>query len=222
MTFLELCKRFRQEAGISGTGPSTVSGQTGELKHVVDWVSNAWDDIKIRHENWSFLRDEFSFSTVSGQRSYTTSQAGITDFAKWDLEHTKIYSSSVADEYLLTYVSYDDFRKTYMMGQAATGKPAYYTIAPDKSMIVYPTPDDAYTIYGDYYKAGATLTDDDDEPDMPARFHMLIVYKALEAYGMYEAAQDALTRGNKEAMRIMMHLERDQLPDIMEPDGWMT
>ena len=41
-TFLELCKRLRAEAGLSGSGPSTVINQTGHYGNVVRWVQQAY------------------------------------------------------------------------------------------------------------------------------------------------------------------------------------
>ncbi len=42
MNFLSLCQRLRSEARIPGTGPSSVTGQTGELAKIVEWITTAY------------------------------------------------------------------------------------------------------------------------------------------------------------------------------------
>ena len=48
MTFLELCRRLAREVDASGSGPSAVTGQTGENRRIVDWVASAWQDIQLQ------------------------------------------------------------------------------------------------------------------------------------------------------------------------------
>ena len=49
MNFLSLCQRLRSEARIPGTGPSSVTGQTGELAKIVEWITTAYEDIQANH-----------------------------------------------------------------------------------------------------------------------------------------------------------------------------
>ncbi|RLC09555.1 MAG: hypothetical protein DRI24_21580, partial [Deltaproteobacteria bacterium] len=65
MNFLQLCKRLRQEAGLTGSGPSTVVDQTGISKQIVDWVNTAYVDVLSQHANWHFMQDDFSFNTTA-------------------------------------------------------------------------------------------------------------------------------------------------------------
>ena len=55
MTFLELCQTVRQEVGVSGTGPSTVLSQEGQLKVIVDFVAASDFEIQVLWEDWDFL-----------------------------------------------------------------------------------------------------------------------------------------------------------------------
>ena len=70
MDFLSLCQRMRQECGISGSGPTTVVGQSGNLQRIVDWVNTAWIDIQTTNQDWGWMRASASFTTVSGQATY--------------------------------------------------------------------------------------------------------------------------------------------------------
>ncbi len=55
---------------------------------------------------------------------------------------------------------------------------------------------------------------DGDMPDMPPNLHMLIVYKAMIYYGLYEAASEVLGRGELQYNILMAQLERRELPGI--------
>lgn len=217
MNYLQLCQRLASEVGIA-SGPSAVTGQTGELLRAVNWVNDAWRDIQLRHDNWQWMRAGFTITCVGGTHTYTATDAGLTDFARWDTQHIRVYTTSTADEYELTHVPYDDFRKVYMMGSIPSGKPAYYTVTPDSSLRFYPTPDFAHTIYGDYYKAPTELTADTDTPAMSSRWHIMIVYGAMMKYGVFEAAAEIYQAGEKEYRRLMLHLEREELPETGEPE----
>jgi hypothetical protein len=161
------------------------------------------------------MREGFSFSTVVDQRSYTATGIGLTDHANWSVEHLRVYKDSVADEYSLTYMDYDEFREVYMRGTIATGRPTFFTITPKDELLFYPTPNDAYTIYGDYYTNPVTLAADADEPAMPARFHMAIVYGAVLSYGNFESAPEVIQFAAMNYSRMLRNIEQDQLPETI-------
>jgi hypothetical protein len=54
MTFLELCKRVRADAGISGD-MATVLNQQGMMAKLVNWVRQADLDIQRMHTSWAFM-----------------------------------------------------------------------------------------------------------------------------------------------------------------------
>ena len=55
MTFLELCQTVRSEVGISGTGPTTVIGQEGQLLSIVNFTAEADFLIQGLWLDWNFL-----------------------------------------------------------------------------------------------------------------------------------------------------------------------
>lgn len=211
-TFLELSQRLRQEAGISGTGPSSVTGQTGEMKRVVDWISAAYEDVQIKHPCWQFLRTEFSFSTIASTSAYLPSAVSLTEHADWIEQNLTCYLTSVADEQPLDVIPWDEFKGAYQIGTISTGRPSIAAIKPDKSLIFWPTSDAAYTIRGEYYKRAQSMTANADEPLFPARFHLILVWRALMLYGAQESAPEVYAHGLNEYRRMMNALSRDQLP----------
>lgn len=214
-TYLQLCQRARQECGIAGSGPTSVISQSGDLKRIVDWVNTAWQDIQNREDTWQWMRASFSQALTIGQNSYTASGLGVSNFAMWYPDSVKLYLTTTADESPLTYIPYDDFYNSYMLGTIPTGRPSYFSIKPNKSLIFYPTPDAAYTVRGDYYTGPTTLAADADIPAMPTRFHDLVWYGAMRKYAMFEAANEVYQFATQEYNRLMRNLEQDQLPDIL-------
>lgn len=218
MNFLQLCQRVRQEAGISGNGPTTTVGQSGEMKRVVDWTQTAWLDVQNANPDWLWMQGNFSFTCTVAQAAYTPVQAGLSDFASWNTDDVWVYSGTTANEYPMTFVPYADFKSVYMMGAIPTGRPAFFTVMPDKSLRFYPTPDAAYTIYGDYQKTASDLASDAAEPGCPARFHMIVAYGALKKYARYEAAPEVFEDASIEYKRFLSNLAQDQLPEIGMPE----
>ncbi len=221
MTFLQLCQRLRQEAGLTGSGPTTTVDQTGISKQVVDWINSAYVDIQSQHSNWSFMQSDFSFETVALQREYSIADTGVTDLESWktntdDTFRIYLTSSGVASEQYLFPLVWPIFRSTYLFGSArtASGLPSYYTVQPDKGLNFNLVPDAVYTVNGEYYKKPVELSGDADEPNFPSQFHMLIVWRALMYYAGFDAANEKYATGNYEAKKIMRRLEFDQLPQI--------
>jgi len=216
MTYLEMCQRLRLEAGIAGSGPTSVVSQTGELGRIVDWVATANDDIQNSNATWRFLQTSFDFSTVASIQNYAPADVSITDLASWKFGRSDDFTvySSVADEQYLIYVPWNDFKGSYLFGtsRSQTDKPTIVTIKPDNSMSFYATPDAVYTVTGEYYKKAEELTADADESLIPSQFHMIVVWRALMLYGAYSGAADAFTHGSNEYNTLLRKLNKSELP----------
>ena len=216
MNYLTLCKRLRLEAGISGTGPAAVAGQTGEMLRVVEWIAAAYEDVQTAHATWRFLREDFSFPTIADTQEYTPAAASITDLASWIRQDMRLYLTSAADEQFLQDMPWDDFRIAAMYGsnRLVTGRPILASIKPNNSLMLWQTPDDVYTVLGEYYTVPDVMALDADIPIIPARFHLAIVWKALMYYGAYTAADEKYAHGKNQYSRQMRALENDQLERI--------
>lgn len=220
MTFLELVQRFCAEAGISSTsgGPSTVTGQSGEMLRAVNWVAAADQDIQNLRDSWEFMRFDVSFSATSTVQSYTPTAAGYPQLQRWKTDAFRIYltSTGATDETWLNYVPWTKFRDVRLFGanRTVTGKPIEVTVKPDKTLMLWPIPDATYTVVGEYFKRAQLMDSDSDEPLYPSQYHLLPVWKAMTSYGLYEPAPEALERGQREFNRMISGLNRDQLPQI--------
>lgn len=218
MNFLQLVQRVRQECGVSGSGPSTVVSQTGELKRLVEWTQEAY--IALQNSNtWNWLWDDTTPALTSGGRVYNP----VTDWSifpiQWDTDSLTCYLTSVgvADEQRLHYLTWPEFKATngYGYGYVQTNRPVAFSIRPDRSIIFDSYLDQDYTIRGEYWGTPETLSLDADLPALPEQYHMAIVWRAVMAYAQYEEAGVLLQLAEKEFNRYYGSMTRTELPEVV-------
>lgn len=224
MTFLELAQELRQEAGISGSDgtPVAVTDQTGEMKRVVDWILRADAYVQRRYEVWDFLRATFSFQTIVGttidDSIYQLTAINLEVLNRWKLDSLRCYKTATGknDELFLEFVPYDDFRDLYMFSanRNVRGRPYRFTVLPDKSIGLWPTADDLYTIEGEYWRKPVVMVANGDSPPYPDQFHEILIWRGLMLYGAFEAAPEVYAHGETEFNRLWSQLEADQGPQI--------
>ncbi len=230
MTFLELVQDLRRECGVSastaGDQPSAVTNQTGEMLRLVNWTRRAWLKIQNDQDWWLWMRQDFTLAATANVGSYAPTVAiddgtsvAIARFARWHPRSFRLYDAAVgvADEQFLVDWDYDKFRDSYLYaGQRnQRNRPVVWAERPnDKAILLGDVPDKAYTLRGCFQRGPQTLSANADVPEMPERFHPLIVYKAMQYYGKYEAAPEILAQGQEEYSAMMDDLVRDQLPPL--------
>ena len=224
MNYLQLAQRLAVECGVTGGGPSAVTGQTGMYAKLVNWINDAWVEIQGMHDNWNWMREPFTFLTVANTGDYlpasitnTLTAATMTDLRYWwkDTFRCQKQSIGVQDEQWLVEWEYQVFRNTYRFNLQVAGRPVVFAIKPNgKAVMLGQIPNDVYEIMGEYQKLPSSLAANTDTPAMPTHLHMAIVYKAMQFYGLYEAAPEVLSKGNTEFSRLMNQLEREQLPEL--------
>lgn len=216
MTYIELCRQVRELAGITGTGPASTVGQSGELLRVVNWVKSSWVDIQNIHTSWNFLLEDLSFTTVAAQGDYTPAQMGASNLRKLDVESMRCHTQpDLSDQQYLYSNDWAAFRDVYRYNRQTSGRPIQFAVEPrTKSVCLAAIPDGAYTVTGRYWSKPVELAADGDAPAMPSEFHMLIVYWALSKYAGYEAAPEVKQEAESNRARILASLEADQLPGI--------
>ena len=224
MNYLQLVQRLRQECAVSGTGPTTVINQTGMAGLLVSWINSAWVEIQGLHNNWNWMREPFAFDTAANVGDYlpattTNTLTGqlMTDLRFWhkDTFRAQRTSIGVQDEQWLVEWEYQIFRNTYRFNLQVPGRPVVFAQKPNgKAIMLGPLPDQVFSITGEYQTRATSLVADTDEPEMPEEYHLMIVYKAMQSYGLYEAASEVLSRGQIEYQKLLTQIEREQLPDV--------
>jgi hypothetical protein len=236
MTYLDICRRTAVECGVASTVAITTAMPTtglaaGSLGRIVNWVNDAWTDIQMDHDDWSWMRSSnllgggVSFQTVAAQSSYPLGTGAGTvgviadNFGKWDCPTFRNYTTSVGfqNEMYLDEIPYDRWRDSYMLGamRAQQTRPYVVAIGPDQSLCLGPPPNGLYTVTGDYFVAPSEMALDSDVPTgLPTRFHMLIVYRTMLKYAGYESAPEVYQRGSEENAGMYAQLEALRAPAI--------
>ena len=226
-TYLQLCSQLRQECEVGGTGPSAVLSQTGVLARLVTWIADEYTELQ-QEKDWKWLHKYFTVSATSGDGVYvytdctdTVTSAAIDRFSKWHKYEFSCYLSSagVGAEYPLIWTEWEDFRLRYRIGTQTNSSPRHVSVDNNLNIVLGPIPDDTYVVSGGYQRGPQILAADGDEPEMPSRFHKLIIYDAMTRYGSNSIAQELLVRAASEASRLRFALMRDQLPSIRAGDS---
>lgn len=219
MNLLELVNRTRHECGISGPDLTSVQNLSGEAARVRDWVKTAWIDLQASKEDWNFMRSSVDFTLTADKQFYTPAEAGLDDFGNWkrDSFRCSTNGNNYLDEQLLNYMEFTTFRNLYMYANMRNTRqrPVVVTVDPQKKLGFGAKPDRDWQINGEYYRKPTDIVQETDSPDIPDRFHMILVYRAMMYYGGYEAAAEVYQRGSSEFKRNMNWLEIDQLPSII-------
>lgn len=235
LTFIDLCQRTQQDCGVSGTLMTTVSGATGEALRIVSWVSSAWLELAAAHQDYEFFRGSVSFTTDTNKTAYKITDTGIAaaaDFSQWNIDTFRVYltSQGITGETWLHAMPYDRWRDTYLFGGFRTTRtrPLHIAIAPDKSLCFGPIADNGYTVIGDYQVSPKPLVNDSDTPksvcaavgaggvqgEIPTYWNMLIVYKAMMAYGSYENTAEVYNYAESQYNQLIRRLTQDRLPEM--------
>jgi hypothetical protein len=220
MNFLQLCQRAAVECGVASTTAitsalTTVVGATGSLGRLIGWVNEAWGDIQMECDDWTWMRScvllggGATVNTIAGQAYYPLGTGAGTvgvlsdNFGKWDRDSFRCQSTgSYQDETYLTEIPFDDWRNGYMLGANRTvqTRPIVCAVGPDNSLCLGPPPNGLYTVTADYYRAPTDMTLDADTPTgLPVQFHLLIIYRAMMKYASYESAPEVMQRGQTES-----------------------
>lgn len=224
MNYLQLVQRLSSEVGASGPGPTSVVGQTGMNLRLVNWINTAWVEIQGLHNTWNWMRNPFSWETVAGTGDYlptaitnTLTNTVMDDVRYWykDTFRCQKKSIGIQDEQWLVEWEYYVFRNTYRFNVQVNNRPVVFAEKPQgKAIMLGAIPDDVYIITGEYQKKAWNLVANTDEPDMPDAYHLMIVYKAMISYGLYEAAGEVVQRGQDEYQKLLTQLEHEQLQEV--------
>ncbi len=223
MNYLALVQSLHNEAKLAGSAPSGVAAQTGRAADLVRWVAEAWNDIqRAKDGRWKWMLGEYTLDTVASDNSYAYTDAtdvddsaAISRFKRWELDsrelpHIYLVSDGEATEREMQFLDWRDWRYYYLRGTHDAAYPAALSVDRNDNLRVGPTPDGIYRISGTYWKSLQTLAADTDTPEMPADYHMLIVWRAITKFGYNVVDQPILARAQAEGDPLWDALTEDQ------------
>lgn len=225
MTFLELCQRFWQEAGLSGPGPQSVTNARGMEGKAVRWIQAAWQDIQASRRGWRFLRRWVTVPLQPGQRDYTILQtAGAVPapgFAPdWRMPLMVAGAATLRDTsgtvYPLTWLDWPSFREAQQGAQLQAGLPTKLTQPTGNILRLDVPPDQAYSLQLEYVAQPQVLFNNLDIPQIAEHLRPVILWKALQLYSGNDSAGELFqlsTLQLKSAMSVLL-LEELEPPSL--------
>jgi hypothetical protein len=213
-TYLVLCQDMARDVGIPGTGPSSVTSTSlsEEENAVVRYVAQADLDIQSRWFDWDFLWNEATITVTTATSSLVSGDTGFpTDLGNWKLD-SFVYDKTSEDYIMLEYMRWNEYRDMYKYGTIAEDLPEVYSLKPDNSIDLYPTPSATSSISNEYWATPTALAADDDISAIPPRFHRIITARAKMYYAENEDAPEIMAGALAEFEDLLDKLEADQLP----------
>jgi len=206
MTYLELCQKMIRDLGLSNS-ITTVAGQSGMNKKIVDWIADADEQIQALWADWKFLWKQHSDPTVATQREYTKP----SDIGTWDLE--SFYLDYTTTDYLkLNYIDYPIWRKTNRQSTQTNDQPTAFCLIPSGNIYLHPIPDDVYALTADYWAAPTRLSDNTDTSPIPDRFERVIIAQAKIFYAEHDEFPAVYELASQEYARLLKQLQAAELP----------
>lgn len=151
--------------------------------------------------------------------SYTGASLGATNFGRWrkpsDEYTVRAYDPlNPTSVWRLKWLPYDRFARQLIDIPPAAAPVQYWSITPKEKLIVSPVADIVYNVKADYDTEPIPFVADTDEPNMPAKFHKILVWKAMLQMGKYDAAPEALSRASDKFDELDSSLRLDQGQEI--------
>lgn len=217
-TFLQLTQKLVAELGIGGANngadtPTTVADQTGQLWNAANWIREAHNNICLLHLDWEFLWTEYSETLTIDSTDVPPHGTSDQTPKTWDRSSFWI-NRSLSSAGQLEFMDWQGFRNSVLPGISTrtSGKPSTITKKPDGALLINQPADQAYAITAEFWRANKVLTNDEDEPDIPATHERIIICEAAIKYGNKEAAIEIIQGMEAEYIMLLDKLESDYLP----------
>ena len=209
-----MVQRVHSETLRSTAAPATVVSPSDRNARIINAVADAWADLQAERD-WRWMRETLDVALTIGQQTYTGTALGATRFGRWrkeDLDYQPIIYKTGTPNALwhLDYWQLDQFRYQYLYRTWGNSTPLGWTFDESNQLIIGPAPAVAYNIRIEQWKEPSALSADADTPDMPSRFHLVLVWKALQAVARQDAAPEILSHAETMHTEIYSRLLRDQ------------
>lgn len=214
MNLLQLAQRLHRECRRSTAAPTSISGATERNARMFDRITDAWRELQ-NERDWKWMRLTTDVALSIGQQTYSGTDMGLSRFRRWRREDSTYWPSLYIDGspnsvWPMTFSNLDCFRQNWIYRSMGSSTPVAWSIDESERMLVGPAPAAAYKLRAEYWMEPLDLEADDDEPDMPARFHLLLVWRGLIDEAKADAKPELLALAEQNYARMHMDLLLDQ------------
>ena len=199
--YLDLVNEVNRRLNEVELTSANFSSAVGFYAHNKDAVNAAIRDINHTHYEWPFNHVLAEETLTAGTIRYAfPSDANTIDFDTFRIEENATFGNATVK---LTILSYEDYLSRYIDHEYTTDSskrevPSYVFHAPSLEYGVVPSPNNAYTIFYEYYRVPVDLSSYSDVPSVPERFRHVIIDGAMAyAYLFRSNEQSAVMSKNK-------------------------
>ena len=222
MNFLQLVQRLKRESGRSTTVSSPATFTTASVAdlRLVDWVADAWRDLQQEPLRWRWQRGTVVAPLTVGVATYAPEALGITSFLEWKEENGD-YAPSMFEvgqeqgEWELCFLPYDEFRACYTVVAQPDGQPMHWTIDTQNHFVVGPAPAKPVQLRADFERDHTELVAETDEPLIPVKFRLVLVWRALMELAAFDAAGEVYQRAQQNYAKVHKQLEEAEAERIV-------
>lgn len=215
MNYLQLVQRLNRESGRSNgqsQKPVSFAAADADDLRMMDWVSDAWTEVERDPHPWKWRRASLASALIIGTKVYSAASLAASDLWRFkrsaDEYDPSVYiTGSEVDEYSLSWMSYDEFRSTYILGAEPNGRPLHWSVSPSEELLIGPAPDVDFNVRFDYYTRATELAVETDTPTMPSEYHALLVWRALMDVASADAAPEVYSRAQANYKKVKGDLD---------------
>ena len=213
-TFLAGVQRLHRELRRTTAAPTAIVGAAEINARLFDWYADAWRDLQSERD-WRWMRATLDSPLTIGQQTYTSTDLLASRFGRWRAEDEDycplVYiSGSPNGAWPLLFTQLDQFRQQYVYRTWGASTPIAWTIDENERLLLGPQPAVAYQLRVGYWKEPSELTADNDTPDLPSRFVLLPMWRALMEAARSSAAPEVLDRAQENYAKLHSALMQDQ------------
>jgi hypothetical protein len=199
--YLDLVNEVNRRLNEVELTSANFASSVGFYAHNKDAVNAAIRDINHTHYEWPFNHVLAEETLTAGTIRYAfPSDANTIDFDTFRIEENTTFGNATVK---LTILSYEDYLSRYIDHEYTTDSskrevPSFVFHAPSLEYGVVPAPNNAYTIFYEYYRVPVDLSSYSDVPSIPERFRHVIIDGAMAyAYMFRSNEQSAVMSKNK-------------------------
>ncbi|MBF0256736.1 MAG: hypothetical protein HQL47_09830 [Gammaproteobacteria bacterium] len=218
MNFLELVRDLYKESGESFSGGATATNADSSAVSydalVAGWINAEWLSIQGLCAQWRWMWSEFNLTITSGVQDASlptpTGKRSAIKSVDWGSGASLEPASDSTDYRYLIYLPYEGNEAVFR--HASSGRPTHITQLPNGRIRFNRIPDQDYVLRGEGWLAPWSMTANADTPDMPERFHRLIVLGALLDHARWEASPEQLQIAMEQRRTLLGRMRRAEMP----------
>lgn len=182
---------------------SNFANAAGFYSTAKEAINSSIRDMNQQTFQWPFNHTDYDETLVAGTSRYAyQADTKYVDMDTFRIRRDATFGNKTIK---LVFMDYDEYVERYIDAEYDTATsirntPRIVTRAPNQEYVIYPVPDQAYTLSYEYYALPTDLSANTDVPSLPVAFRHVIVDGAM--YYVYHFRGDTETADRLQAKFI--------------------